>query len=264
MLLESVEVALKESLDGFGDDHRLKEACVYALLSGGKRLRPLLVLQIADAVGKRRVPMDAAVAVEFFHTASLIADDLPCMDNAQWRRGELALHHAYGETIALLASYGLITAAFEKIHEGAKGFSSDICALALKEAARSAGLKGATTGQFYDLFPPKTSKEQLERLHHLKTGTLFETAFIFGHLFGGGDPTFVEVVRECAKHFGFAFQIADDLSDFDEDGAEKNMARFLGKERAEELLQQELLAFEEAAEKLPYRLDALRLWKRDS
>ncbi|MDX8430918.1 MAG: polyprenyl synthetase family protein [Candidatus Algichlamydia australiensis] len=261
--LEIIEEALKVSLKDFGDDHRLKEACSYALLSGGKRLRPLLVLQIAESVGKGLVPIDAAVAVEFFHTASLIADDLPCMDNEQWRRGKLALHHAYGETVALLASYGLITAAFEKIHSASEGLSPQVCAIAVKEAAQAAGLKGATTGQFYDLFPPNTNREQLERLHHLKTVTLFETAFIFGHLFGGGDESLVEGVRECARHFGFAFQIADDIADFEEDSEEKNIACFLGKERAEVLFQEELAAFSKAASVLPYDLDALRLWKRD-
>jgi len=249
-----VEEALKNSLFDFGDDHRLKQACQYALLSGGKRLRPILVLLIAEALGKGTVPMDAAVAIEFFHTASLIADDLPCMDNEKWRRGKLALHHAYGETIALLASYGLITAAFEKIHAASAGLSADICALAVKEAAVAAGLKGATSGQYYDLFPPESSLEQLQRLHHLKTGTLFETAFVFGHLFGGGDVADLDEVRKCARHFGSAFQIADDLSDEEEDTKEKNMVLFLGKEKALVLFEEQLKLYESSLEKLSYNL----------
>ena len=112
------EKVLRESLVAFEEGSSLSKAVSYALLSGGKRIRPLLVLQIAKALGKE-VVFDAALSVEYFHTASLIADDMPCMDDDEVRRGMTCLHIKYGEATALLASYALITAAFERIHQAA-------------------------------------------------------------------------------------------------------------------------------------------------
>jgi len=99
-----------------GEKTKLRDACEYALKSGGKRFRPLLVLLVAEALGNNLNVLDAALSVEFFHTASLIVDDLPCMDNEEERRSQPTLHKIYGESIALLSSYALICAAFEKIH----------------------------------------------------------------------------------------------------------------------------------------------------
>src|SRR5271155_2067965 len=113
---DKIEQEIAKSLLLFGEKTKLRDACEYALKSGGKRFRPLLVLLVAEGVGNDLNVYEAALSVEFFHTASLIADDLPCMDNEDERRNKPSLHKVYGEAIALLASYALITAAFDKIY----------------------------------------------------------------------------------------------------------------------------------------------------
>src|SRR3989339_1471770 len=110
---DKVEQELAKSISRLGEKTKLRDACEYALTNGGKRFRPLIVLMVSEALGKDLNVSDAALSVEFFHTASLIADDLPCMDNDDERRDKPSLHKVYGETISLLSSSALITAAFE-------------------------------------------------------------------------------------------------------------------------------------------------------
>ena len=113
MQFESTRKRLEEeiriSIDQMGEKNTLRDACEYALLNGGKRLRPILVLMIAESLGAQHDVMPSALSVEFFHTASLIADDLPCMDDDHERRSRPSLHVAFGEDIAILASYALIS-----------------------------------------------------------------------------------------------------------------------------------------------------------
>jgi len=250
------EQALDKSLTHFGEDNRLKEAVSYALKSGGKRFRPLLVLAVGEAVGECGV-MEAALAVEYFHTASLIADDLPCMDNDAMRRGRPSLHVEFGEDVALLASYALITAAFEMIYRAGKGKDDTVVATALKEAASLAGIQGATGGQFYDLYPPELDCGGIARVHYLKTGTLFELSFLFGWLFGGGERERLDEVKVCARHFGSAFQICDDLRDLGEDGA-MNICDILGEKRARALFHSEMEAFEKRLRALGLATPAMK------
>ncbi|VHN99462.1 polyprenyl synthetase family protein [Candidatus Rhabdochlamydia sp. T3358] len=251
--LEKVDQKITQSLLEFGEKTKLRDACEYALMSGGKRFRPLIVILVAEALSNQLDVLDAALAVEFFHTASLIVDDLPCMDDDDQRRDKPSTHKIYGESTALLASYSLMTAGFGKIHQNAKNLkessspfsvSSDvICTLALSTATQCSGILGATGGQFFDLFPPDHSLETAQRVISQKTGTLFEIAFTFGWLFGGGDIKQLELVKKLAHHFGFAFQIADDLHDIKQDEQENlklSIAHLLGPEKALEYFQNEL------------------------
>jgi len=253
---DRIEQEIARSILCFGEKNKLRDACEYALKSGGKRYRPLLVLLVAEALGNGLNVLDAALSVEFFHTASLIVDDLPCMDNEDERRSQPTVHKIYGEPISLLTSYSLICAAFEKIHhntirmkEAEEPFCSEaerVGALALEQASRSAGILGATGGQFYDLFPPHLSLDSLRGVIYKKTVTLFEVSFVFGWLFGGGDETRLERVRACAYHFGMAFQVADDLGDLDQDEKNErdiNLAKHIGKERAFLVFEEELKLF---------------------
>jgi geranylgeranyl diphosphate synthase type II len=214
------------------------------------------VLLVAEALGNNLNVLDAALSVEFFHTASLIVDDLPCMDNEEERRSQPTLHKIYGESIALLSSYALICAAFEKIHtntikmrEAESPFREAAEAagvLALENATRCAGISGATGGQFYDIFPPNLTLETLRQVIYQKTVTLFEVSFVFGWLFGGGDAFRIEQVKKSAYHFGMAFQIADDLGDLAQDEKnqrEINLAKHIGKERAYSVFEEELKLF---------------------
>jgi geranylgeranyl diphosphate synthase, type II len=224
---DRIEQEIAKTISSFGEKNKLRDACEYALTSGGKRFRPMIVLMTAEGLGNGLNVYPAALSVEFFHTASLIADDLPCMDNDDERREKPSLHKVYGETIALLSSYALITAAFEKIHKNALlmqnsgthfAYMSDrACALALETAAHCSGILGATGGQFLDLFPPSINLETVRQVIYKKTITLFETAFTFGWLFGGGDILELDLVKKCAFHMGMAFQIADDIVDLQQD-----------------------------------------------
>lgn len=252
-LRDRVEQEIAKSLLLFGEKSKLRDACEYALLSGGKRLRPILVLMVAEALGNGLNVAPAAIAVEFLHTASLIADDLPCMDNDDERRDRPSLHKAFGESTALLVSYSLIFAGYEKLYENGEvmraspapfaSFADEACCLSLKHASQSAGIKGATMGQFLDLYPPNQSIETVKEVLYKKTVTLFEISFVFGWLFGGGSPSEIERVKKGAYHFGMAFQIADDLGDLGQDEANRreiNSARILGPERAEKMFAREV------------------------
>jgi geranylgeranyl diphosphate synthase type II len=251
---DKIEQEIAKSILSLGEKTKLRDACEYALKSGGKRFRPLLVLLIAEALDNNLNVLDAALSAEFFHTASLIVDDLPCMDNEEERRSQPTLHKIYGESIALLSSYALICAAFEKIHtntakmrESSFRETADAAGmLALENATRCAGISGATGGQFYDIFPPNLTLETLRQVIYQKTVTLFEVSFVFGWLFGGGDPFRIEQVKKSAYHFGMAFQIADDLGDLAQDEKnqrEINLAKHIGKERAYAVFEEELKLF---------------------
>lgn len=260
---DRIEQEIAKSIATFGEKTKLRDACEYALTSGGKRFRPLVVLLIAEGLDRGLNVCQAALSVEFFHTASLIVDDLPCMDNDEQRRERPSVHKVYGESIALLASYALISAAFEKIHDSVLvmreagppfcAFSERVGVIALEHASKSAGIFGATGGQFLDLFPLHVNLESVRRLIQKKTITLFEVAFVFGWLFGGGDLGLLEKVKRAAFHVGMAFQVADDIQDLSRDGErrkEGSIARFLGRERALALFHEEMAQFQSQLEEL--------------
>lgn len=239
-----VDEALERLLKKMEEKTELKKAVSYVFSNGGKRIRPILVLMLQEALHCPYSLIDAALSIELFHTASLIADDLPMMDNDSYRRDKEALHVVFGETTALLVSYGLIALAFEKIHDCAEAiiaydptlstFAGQACLKALRAASFAAGLKGATLGQYYDLFPKEGCS--IKKLIYLKTVTLFEVAFLYGWIFGGGDPQKVESIKKLAFHFGLAYQIADDLHDYLEDlekGKIGNYAITFGQESAQ-------------------------------
>ncbi|HEV8052371.1 MAG TPA: polyprenyl synthetase family protein [Parachlamydiaceae bacterium] len=253
---ELIQSKIKEKVAALPTTGILNEACEYALLNGGKRFRPTLVYMVAEALGQGRDVSNAAMAVEFFHTASLVADDLPCMDDDEERRSKPTVHKVYGEAIALLVSYALIAEGYGAIAHGlpqktqASGESSGsgfkIIAMALENATFNTGLSGATGGQFLDIFPPDLSEATLREIIHKKTTSLFEIAFVFGWLFGGGDSKDLALVKSCASHFGLAFQVADDLGDVEQDlknGRKVNMAGVFGVERAEKILEEELFGY---------------------
>jgi geranylgeranyl diphosphate synthase type II len=263
---DKIEQEIAKSILSLGEKTKLRDACEYALKSGGKRFRPLLVLLIAEGLGHGLNVCEAALSVEFFHTASLIADDLPCMDNEEERRNIPVLHKVYGEAIALLASYALICAAFEKIHTSAavlkdaglpfSSFADRACVIALEHATRCAGILGATGGQFLDLFPPVLNLDIVRQVIYKKTVTLFEASFIFGWVFGGGDLAEIDRVKKAAYHFGMAFQIADDIGDLAQDEKnqrEINFAKHIGKDRAIDVFEEEMSQFQRLL--LDLRLD---------
>lgn len=253
---ENFETALKASLNSLAAPAVLHEALCYAMDGGGKRLRPVIVLLTAEGLATDLDVMKIAIAAEYLHTASLIIDDMPCMDNDEYRRGRYSLHKAYGETVALLTSTALITESFKKVHEATevmKMADEPFCQnaekaglMAIELIAVRSGYQGAITGQYLDLYPTNRDLATLKKIIELKTVTLFETSFQLGWLFGGGDLAKVEEVGKLGYHFGMAFQIADDIRDYEQDvGREAvlNTAVFLGKDEAFALFEKEIALF---------------------
>lgn len=241
-----IESELRRFIEQMGEKNGLRDACEYALLNGGKRLRPILVLMIADALGRGLNVMPAALSVEFFHTASLIADDLPCMDNDDTRRNHPSLHKAFGESVAILVSYALIAEGYGGIHRNSRQNPNANALLCFETATRCAGIHGATNGQFLDLYPPDATLDTIKKVIFQKTGTLFEISFVFGWIFGGGSPTSLTRVRKCAYHLGMAFQMADDLIDDLQNSNKQsliNIATACGREEASRLFEEELASF---------------------
>ena len=274
---ERCESLIAAHLTGLSVKNKLQEAYIYALTNGGKRFRPSLVMMIAAALGRGVDVSEAALAVEFFHTASLIADDLPCMDDDAERRNLPTLHKIYGEAIALLTSYALIAAGYEALAKNgalwaqfySQNDSSDSNArilLALANSAHQTGILGATGGQFLDLFPPDIHLDTIREVMLKKTVSLFEISFVLGWIFGGGDLQKLALVKSAAAHFGIAFQIADDLGDMVQDASHQNIMNIgllCGKDKAQQLFEEELAGFQSALKQLNLMtpdLEALSHW----
>lgn len=258
--LPQIEDAIRKSVSTLGKKTPLRDACEYALCNGGKRVRPALVLMIAKALDPNKDVMNAALAVEYFHTASLIADDLPCMDDDDMRRNQPSLHKAFNESIALLATYALISSGYEKVP--LNNVDEKTLYLALKSTTQNTGIFGVTGGQYLDLFPPSLSQEILNETLQKKTGALFELSFVLGWLFGGGDHEKLPHVRKAAHHFGTAFQVWDDINDYSEDltnSRKINAATILGTEAAEKLFQKEVEGFFKSMESLSLEIPELKL-----
>ena len=208
-----------------GDPGRLVEAMRYSLLSPGKRLRPLLALAAAEAVAPGPTFDEpilepillGCAAVELVHCYSLIHDDLPAMDDDDVRRGRPSNHKVFGEATAILAGDALLTLAFEWIAEAGQrsGRPADFLRAA-GALARGAGLGGMVRGQARDLGePPPATLEELERLHGEKTAALFGAALDIGAAAGGASDGDARALGAFGRHFGIAFQHADDLDDAD-------------------------------------------------
>ena len=192
----------------------LFSAMRYSLLAGGKRLRPIFVFDFCRMCGgdwKNAVPF--AAAVEMIHTYSLIHDDLPCMDNDDYRRGRLTNHKVYGEAIAVLAGDGLLTAAFSFLAKA--DFSAETRIQAVEILSNCAGELGMVGGQVLDMQSEErqcTAQEVLD-IQSRKTGALIRAACMLGVLAGGGSQVQLASAAAFASNLGLAFQIRDDMLD---------------------------------------------------
>lgn len=202
----------------WGED-TLSESMFYSLLAGGKRIRPVLVLAAAAAVGGNPVEiLPAACALELIHTYSLIHDDLPAMDNDDYRRGKLANHKVFGEAMALLAGDALLTYAFELLAQPMP-VPAERQLRVVQELAQAAGMNGMVGGQVADLDGEGKSLdiEQIERIHSAKTGAILIGAARCGAILGGGGEQEVKAFTDYARAIGLAFQIKDDILDLEGD-----------------------------------------------
>ena len=191
----------------------LYEAMRYSLLSGGKRIRPVLTLEfahLAELDWKKAVPV--ACALELVHTYSLIHDDLPCMDDDDLRRGKPTNHKVYGETLAVLAGDALQPEAFRLILTAPELTAEQraSCALIL---ARAAGSAGMVAGQVLDTLHAPRTEEELTEVHRLKTGAMIAAACQLGVAAAGGSPALLEAAETYGYQLGMAFQIRDDMLD---------------------------------------------------
>ena len=203
----------------------LFESMRYSLLAGGKRLRPIFVFDFCRMCGadwKQAVPF--AAAVEMIHTYSLIHDDLPCMDNDDYRRGRLTNHKVFGEANAVLAGDGLLTAAFAYLAKAS--FDADTCIRAVGVLAECAGELGMVGGQVLDMMSESrqcTAQEVID-IQSRKTGALIKAACLLGVLAGKGSDTQMKAAAAFAENLGLAFQIRDDMLDVIGDAKELGKA----------------------------------------
>jgi geranylgeranyl diphosphate synthase type II len=212
-----------------GPAFRVVEAMHYSLFAGGKRLRPILCLAGAEAVGGDAIEaMPVACALEMIHTYSLIHDDLPAMDDDDLRRGQPTCHKKFDEATAILAGDGLLTEAFRIIADAAPKFAGREAVLleVLQLVAQAAGYQGMVGGQMLDLMAEgrKIAQKELETVHRMKTGALLTAAVRSGALVGGGSRQEVTQLTSYGEKFGLAFQITDDILDVEGDAAEMGKA----------------------------------------
>jgi geranylgeranyl diphosphate synthase type II len=246
------EEEMHAAFNEFGPENSVREAMEYALKGDGKRFRPALVYMVADGLKNGGNVTPAALAVEYFHTSSLIADDLPCMDNDDFRRGRATTHKVYGESTALLASYALIAEGFMEIAKN-EAKEPEVCRLAVMQASKTMGAKGLIGGQYYDLFPTNLDRQKLTMILDMKTCALFDLCMTLGWLFGGGKLDLLPEVHKAAHHFGMAFQILDDLDDSKKDAEANrpvNFANQFGVQEAIDTVQTSCRAFHESLERL--------------
>eukprot|EP00878_Enallax_costatus_P016103 GHUV01016885.1.p1 GENE.GHUV01016885.1~~GHUV01016885.1.p1 ORF type:complete len:282 (+),score=74.88 GHUV01016885.1:1065-1910(+) len=188
----------------------LNDAMRYSLLAGGKRVRPALCLAACELVGgDLEKCMPTACAMEMIHTMSLIHDDLPAMDNDDFRRGRPTNHKVYGENMAILAGDALLTYAFEHIARDTKGVSAERVVRVIVELGRASGAEGLVGGQVVDIQSEdkEVGLDVLKYIHEHKTAALLEAAVVCGAIIGGADDDTVEKLRRYALNIGLAFQV---------------------------------------------------------
>ena len=250
----------KAYIESYFEDHcfsdpslpqqRLFSAMRYSLLAGGKRLRPILVFAFCKLCGGDwKKAVNFAAAVEMIHTYSLIHDDLPCMDNDDYRRGRLTNHKVFGEAMAVLAGDGLLTDAFSVVSMAKLSNPADM-ATAVGILAECAGSRGMVGGQVLDIQAEERelSEEEVLRIQSRKTGCLISAACSLGAVAGGATQAQFDAACQFAAGLGLAFQIRDDMLDVigtkeemgkgvGTDETKNTFVRLYGLEKCEELVQ---------------------------
>lgn len=250
--LQMVEEGLRRFLPPEGSiPSQLPEAMRYSVFTGGKRIRPVLVLAACEAVGgdpSKALPF--ACALEMIHTYSLIHDDLPAMDDDDYRRGHATSHRVFGEAMAILAGDALLTEAFrimaspETRGELPEGLILDV----ISEIARAAGVYGMVGGQAVDVEVEdrEVDLKTVQWIHRHKTGALIAAAVKVGGKVGGATPGEMEALSRYGEAIGMAFQVVDDILDYGEE-KKATYPRLAGLEEAKEEAKR---LFQEAVEAL--------------
>ena len=249
--LHLFEDAFTKELEKIEAPERLKEALLYSTLNGGKRLRPLLTIasgELCDA--KMAAILSIASAIEMIHAYSLVHDDLPAMDDDEYRRGKLTCHKAYDEATAILTGDALLTASFESLSH-IEELSAEKRLQLIQLISHAAGSAGMVGGQYLDLSSENRtiSLHELETLHRKKTGALIKASILAGAIAGDTDQSTYDKLSVYADNIGLAFQIKDDILDLI--GTQEE----LGKKPGSDLLQEKstyisLLGLEDSIAKL--------------
>ncbi len=243
-----VETALDRAFPVVFPD-KIYEAMRYSLFAGGKRLRPVLCLATCDLLkGTPEMAMPTACALEMIHTMSLIHDDLPAMDNDDYRRGKLTNHKVFGEAVAILAGDGLLAYAFEHIVEETKNVPSDRLIKVVSRLGRAVGAAGLVGGQVVDLDcegVKDVSLDTLNFIHTHKTAALLEASVVSGGILAGGSDSDIQRLARYAQAIGLAFQIVDDLLDIT--STQEELGKSIGKDmNVEKATYPRLLGMEES------------------
>jgi geranylgeranyl diphosphate synthase type II len=213
---QQVEAALDQAMP-VRYPETLYESMRYSLLAGGKRLRPILCLAACELVGGSvDLAMPTACALEMIHTMSLIHDDLPSMDNDDYRRGRLTNHKVYGEDVAILAGDALLTYAFEHIARYTQGSEPERVLRVIADLGKAVGGEGLVGGQIVDLASegdPNITLDTLNYIHNHKTAALLEISVTSGAILAGASDREVSQLTDYAQRIGLAFQIVDDILD---------------------------------------------------
>lgn len=231
--LKKRALIVEEALDGFlpppdAYPPLIHQAMRYSALGGGKRLRPALVMAAAEAVGgSASGVLPAACAVELIHTYSLVHDDLPAMDNDDYRRGKLTNHKVYGDAVAVLVGDALLTLSFQLLAGSPCTRPGDI-ARVIQEVALGAGTFGLIGGQVVDTFSEgaEIDEKTLEYIHRHKTGALYRASVRAGAILAGAGEQELASLTRYAENLGLAFQIIDDILDLE--GDEKKIGKPVG------------------------------------
>jgi len=214
---------------------KIVQSMTYSLKAGGKRIRPILCLATAEALGDNSLKcLKIACCLEMIHTYSLIHDDLPALDDDDMRRGKLSNHKKFGEATAILAGDGLLTIAFQILTSIALENIKNNINLStkffeiIKQIAEASGPNGMIKGQMLDIFSEKKilSLQELKTLHNLKTGALVEASVIIGSIFSDVSTEKFKNLKIYAKNIGLAFQVTDDILNIE--GDEKLMGKATG------------------------------------
>lgn len=264
-LQQDVALHLTQLIEKRASDARLKEAMLYAVQSGGKRIRPLLTLAVGSAgTSSNEATLDLACALEMIHTYSLIHDDLPGMDDDDLRRGRPTVHKAFDEATAILAGDALLTLAFEVAANA--NLQAHQLVDAVKILSTASGMSGMISGQMKDIASEEATitLEQMKEIHREKTGELLLAAVRLGNLFVN-DSKMKEAFVSYATHFGLAFQIQNDLQDVcwtseqtgKETGKDSELSKntypsLLGVEGAKEALASEISSCKRALEEVAF------------
>lgn len=229
----------------------------YSVLAGGKRLRPVMCLEACRIFGGNiEDAIPTACAIEMLHAQSLIHDDLPCMDNDDFRRGKPTNHKVFGESTAVLAGDALLTFAPQLILQKSKNLSEKTILRLLEEYCIAAGAYGLIAGQVVDIESEgkKITPETLEFIHTHKTADLFKLALKSGAIVAGADEEKIQAMEEFAQKLGFAFQICDDI--LDETSTFEELGKTLGKDKeAEKPTYTAIFGIEKAREEVSCLLD---------